>query len=139
MKYLSDEISIANTVELAGGFKVNLYDNSIIEVQWDPELKEVEKFHMVELTRAIKILGNGKPMRVYSTVYDFMSFSEEARAYSVTEQAERYTLANAVLIDSLGKKILFNFYLKFNKPNNPIRAFSHQDQAFEWLLSLQDD
>ena len=80
MKYLSDEKSIINTAELAGGFKANLYDNSIIEVQSGSELKEAEKFHMVELTRAIKILGNGKPMRVYSTVYDFMAFSEEAQA-----------------------------------------------------------
>ena len=42
MKYLSDEKSIINTAELAGGFKANLNDNSIIEVQSGSELKEAQ-------------------------------------------------------------------------------------------------
>ena len=139
MKHSLENLLIVNTVELKDVFTADLYDNSIIEVKWHPQLQEVERIHMVELTKAIKILGNGKKMRIYVTVSDFMGFSEESRAYSVTEEAEQYTLANAVLIDSLGKKILFNFYLKFHKPNAPIRAFNIQSQAFEWLLSIQDD
>lgn len=63
-----EELSIISTAELKGGFKASLYDNSIIEVKLDPELKEVEKFYMVELTKAIKLLGNAIKMCMYYTV-----------------------------------------------------------------------
>jgi glycerophosphoryl diester phosphodiesterase len=138
MNYLMEEISVINTVHYKGVFSAELYDNSIIEVKWNPELKEIEKQHLMALTKAVKELGNEKKMRVYITTFDFMSINEESRKYSSTLAAERYTLANAVLIDSLAKKILFNFYLKFNKPNVPTRAFQLKSQAFEWLLSIED-
>lgn len=138
MNHLLDEMKIINTISIKDVFSAELYDNSIIEVKWNPELKEIEKYHLIELTNAIKTLGEGKRMRVYITTFDFMNSNEESRAYSTTEAGERYTLANAVLIDSLAKKILFNFYLKFNKPNRPTRAFTLRSQAFEWLLSIKD-
>lgn len=138
MNQLMDNNSVVNTFKLKGVFDVVLYSNSIIEVKWNHQLKEIEKHHLVALANSIKELGKGKKMRVYITTFDFMTINEEGREYSSTIDAERYTLANAVLIDSLAKKILFNFYLKFNKPNVPTRAFQLKSQAFEWLLSIKE-
>ena len=133
-----ERIEYANTIQLEGVFTVVLHESNIIEVSWSNEVKEIEKNHLIQLNQAFEKLGKGKKMRVYINILDFMNFNEESRAYSTTEQAERFTLASAVQIDNLAKKILFNFYLKFNKPNIPIRAFSDRDQAFKWLLSLAD-
>lgn len=132
------EISVINTIQYKGVFKADLLENSIIEVKWNTELKEVEKKHLMALNEAIKSLGGNKKMRIYVTTFDFMSINDDTRNYSASEEAAQYTLANAVLIDSLAKKILFNFYLKFNKPVRPIRAFTLRSNAFEWLLSIQE-
>lgn len=138
MNQLMEDISVIDTFEYKGVFDAVLYNNTIIEVKWNHELKEIEKQHIIALTNAIKKLGKGKKMRVYITTFDFMTINEESRKYSSTLEAEQFTLANAVLIDSLAKKILFNFYLKFNKPNVPTRAFQLKKQAFEWLLTIKD-
>lgn len=136
MNHLMQELSIIDTFHLKDVFKADLYDNSIIEVNWNPDLIEIEKQHLVSLTNAVKALGKGKKMRLYITTFDFLAINSEGRKYSSTAKAELYTLANAVLIDSLAKKILFNFYLKFDKPNVPTKAFQLRSEAFEWLLSI---
>lgn len=133
-----ENLSVLNTVIEKEVFTANLYENSLVEIKWDPEFKEVTKIHLMRLTQAIFKLGEGKKMRIYISTNPFMDFDKESRDYSTTFEAEQFTLANAVLIDNLGKKILYNFYLKFHKPNVPIRAFTNKTQALEWLFSIED-
>lgn len=134
---IMDQNSIIDVFKYEDVFKAELLENSIVEVKWNPEIKEISKEHLVALTKAIKTLGKEQKMRVYINTYDFLAIDKEGREYSATPAAEKYTLANAILIDSLAKKILFNFYLKFNKPKVPLRAFQLKSQAFDWLLSLK--
>ena len=134
---IMEQNSIIGIIKHQDVFVAELYENSIIEVKWNSEIKEISKQHLVALTKAVKTLGKEQKMRIYINTYDFLSINKEGRDYSTTPAAEKYTLANAILIDSLAKKILFNFYLKFNKPKVPLRAFQLKSQAFEWLLSLE--
>ena len=138
MNNLLEEISLINTIHLKDVFSVDLYNNSIIEVHWNTKLKTIEKSHLQELTKTIGLLGNHKKMLVHITTFDFMHVSEEGRIYSATKNAGRYTLVSSIQIDSLAKRILFNFYMKFHKPMHPMKAFSDRNSAFEWLLSFKD-
>lgn len=133
-----ENIPIVNSIQEKGIFTADLYENSIIEVYWNSELKVVKKEHLMRLTEVIKELGEGKKMRIYFSTYDFMDFDEESRDYSTTAEAAEFSLATAILIDSLGKKILYNFYLKFHKPILPMRAFSSREHAIDWLLTCKD-
>ena len=48
----------------------------------------------------------------------------------------KYTIADAIIVSNLAQKILINFYLKFNKPPKPSQAFNSEEQAINWLLSV---
>ena len=42
--------------------------------------------------------------------------------------------AEAILVNSLGLRILANFYSRFNRPLNPSKVFTNEDEAIEWVL-----
>lgn len=44
--------------------------------------------------------------------------------------------AAAMLIDNVANKLIINFFIKFNKPTYPYKAFEDADQAVRWLKSL---
>jgi hypothetical protein len=121
--------------EIPEAFIVNLNEDNIIEVEWNPNIDEIKKEHLVLLTSIIKDLGHEKKMLVYIDTYNFMSITPEARAYAATKEASEFTRANAVLADALSKKLLFNFFVKINKPIVPTRGFSSKKEAISWLKS----
>lgn len=42
--------------------------------------------------------------------------------------------AEAILVNSLGLRVLANFYNKVNRPPNPVKVFNKEDEAIKWLL-----
>ncbi|MBL7884458.1 MAG: hypothetical protein JNL69_10350 [Bacteroidia bacterium] len=115
-----------------------LYENGIIEIVWNTSIEIIEVEHLTQMQQAICDLGNGKKIPVFFTAHDFLQLSKEGAAYAASEQGVAYTLANAVLIDSLAKKLLFNFFLNFNKPIAPTKGFSSREEAFNWLEGIKE-
>ena len=132
IKYQAPEIS---KKEMDKAFNVKLNSDNIIEVEWNPNIDEIKKEQLVLLTSIIKDLGHEKKMLVYIDTCNFMSITPEARAYAATKEASEFTQANAVLADALSKKLLFNFFVKINKPIVPTKGFSSKEEAFNWLKS----
>jgi len=130
-KYQTIEVS---KVEIPNIITVVLNADDILEIQWDSTIGEITKNHLVQLKKIIQKLGKGKRIRLFFDTYAFMSISPEASEYSTTAEYTKFTLASAVLIDSLAKKMLFNFYLKVNNPLSPTKGFSTKDAAIEWLI-----
>ena len=119
-----------------GIYTLNLLSNGVVQVVFDSALNQIEKEHLVALKHSLGRLGEGKKLRIYFNIAAFLNISAEGREYSASPDASNFTLANAVLVDSLAKKIAFNFFLNINKPPTPTKAFSKQEEAFEWLLSV---
>lgn len=132
------KLSIIDEKYLKNCFSVKLMSNGIIIVDFTESLREITKEHLVKLNHCIKVLGSGKKMPVYTSTYNFMNISSEARVYAASAEGQRYTIANAVLIDNLAKSILFNFYLKMNQPVVPTKAFKTEEEALIWLESLNN-
>lgn len=135
---ISQDIETLQVIEHENVFKLSMLDTGIILVEWSEEIVEITKEHLILLVTEIKDLGGGKRMRVFVGTQDFSKINKEAMEYSSTPESSKYTLANAVLVNNLAKKILFNFYMKFDKPTVPTRAFRSQQEGFDWLLSLSD-
>jgi len=114
-----------------------LYEIGIIEIVWNTSIEVIEVIHLTQMRQAICDLGNGKKMPIFFTAHDFLQLSKEGAKYATSAEGVTYTLANAVLIDSLAKKIIFNFFLKFNKPLAPTKGFSTREDAFEWLEGMK--
>jgi hypothetical protein len=121
---------------LPGVLKLDLFENGIIEMNWDEKLDVIQKAHLMAAKQMIQIIGNGKKCPVYVSTFNFLDITEEAKKYVASPEGQEFTLANAVLIDNLGKKLMFNFFVAINKPVTPTKGFSTKEKAFEWLLQI---
>lgn len=59
--------------------------------------------------------------------------SEAALSYFAKNELTHLRLAEAILINSLAKRIIARFYFLFHKPNNPLKIFASEKEAIFWL------
>jgi hypothetical protein len=134
MLYAASE-TIPKEINIEGSFKVIFHEDTIVELEWDENLVEVELQTMIQLREAIFIFGEGKKLPVYISTKPFMNITEEAKKFASSQEGQKYTLATAVQVDNLAKRILYNFYMKFYSSPNPNKAFKSKEEAFIWLKS----
>jgi hypothetical protein len=131
---MSSQLAVVKEFHKEEMFRCVLYHNGIIEIIWDANLELIEVHHLVHAQNSIKNLGEGNKMPIYMTFHEFLTVSNEGKEFASSPEGVKFTLANALLIDSLPKKILFNFFVKFNKPIAPTKGFTTKEDAFNWLL-----
>lgn len=51
----------------------------------------------------------------------------------------RLTVARAVLLNSLANKLIFNFYLKLSNPEYPVKLFTDEMDAANWLKQFEQN
>lgn len=117
-------------------YQIALLDCGVIEINWAQDIDEVTVELLMELKSIIFNFGKGEKMPVFISTLNFLNINQEARKFAASKSGQEYTLANAVLIDNLGKNIMFNFFLKINRPVTPTKAFRTREEALEWLISL---
>lgn len=61
-----------------------------------------------------------------------INLTKEARDFLGSDHGVKDLVAGAMVIDSTFKKNMFNFFLKFNKPNIPSKIFTDIDSALKW-------
>lgn len=61
--------------------------------------------------------------------------SQAALGYFAKNELTHLRLAEAILIDTLAKRMLARFYYLFHKPKNPLRIFSNEKEAVGWLVN----
>jgi hypothetical protein len=118
-------------------FTLKYNTNGILEIYMHPTTFEVDKEQLMLLTDALGEIAGTNKLPIYIIASDFMGISKEAGVYSALPESNRFTLASAVLIETLAAKLLFNFYLQINKPPVPTKGFTSKESAFKWLLSLK--
>lgn len=129
------QTTIISKKEIPNIVSAELTSDHVIEVKWNSIIDEIEKHHLIQLKNMIQEIGSGKKMLVYVDTYNFMSITPEARQYASSNESSEFTLANAVLIDSLAKKLLFNFFMNISKPAVPTKGFNSKTEAISWLKS----
>lgn len=92
------------------------------------EMKTVEK--------ALFEIANNQPFRVIMDMRNkYIRFDNDARNYAAKAPITKLFIAEAILLNNLPTRLLYNFYLKFDKPDYSIKAFSTMQPAIEWLMS----
>ena len=83
----------------------------------------------------------GKPFVTLIDVRDVRSnMTHEAREYFATnKKITDIRKAQAIVVNSLHTKILAEFYIKFNKPTNPVKIFRDYNEAEEWLREIRSE
>ena len=82
-----------------------------------------------------ELVGGGK----YGAVVDsgnMTSISKEARELVASKEFQQNTLAKAVVIRSLGHRIILKFYMQINKPHIKTKIFTEREDAIAWISEI---
>lgn len=94
---------------------------------------DLEDFY--EGIELIKKVGKGKPFLYLYDPEENSDVTPELRKYVSSNKANKYTIADAIVVSRLSQKIIANFYLKFHKPVKPTAVFLKKKEAIAWLLN----
>ncbi|MFN3402695.1 MAG: hypothetical protein ACK40G_01290 [Cytophagaceae bacterium] len=78
-------------------------------------------------------LSEGKPFPILSDGRKVKYWTEEAREYQKEVENKETMKAAAILASTYIHKILFHFFVMLYKPNVPVRFFTDESKALEWL------
>jgi len=92
-----------------------------------------------ELFRAYKEITKGEKAVFIFKAQNHVSFSKEAKEYSVRVEARQPFLAVAIIAHNLAYQLIADFYFKFYKPKMVYKVFKVEDKAVEWLLQCRND
>lgn len=129
---MSEAVLIKRT-DVPGFLTAELYNNGIIEITWDSSIENIEVKHLKEMQRIVSLLGKEKKMPLLFKPHDFLHLTNDAGKYATSAEGTKYSLAIAVMIDNVAKKLLMNFFVKMNKPIVPTKSFSNKEEAIIWL------
>lgn len=88
-----------------------------------------------EIKKSNLELTNGNSYAVLVVSGHLSSITKGAREVVASRQFVGKTIAKALLVDSLGHRIVGNFYLTVNKPLITTRVFTDREVALHWLRS----
>lgn len=89
------------------------------------DIAEVKK-HNIEIS-------GGKPYAVLVVSGALSTITKEARELAATKEFALTAKAKALLVDSLGHRIVGSFYIRVNKPFVRTKIFTDRDLALAWL------
>jgi len=115
---------------------VTLLDNGIIHIHLKAGC-EIELSDAVLVVEAMEKIGKGKKYPVLIDAGEFTSIDKEVRVFSASEDGNLFTLADAIAYCSLAQKMMADFYINYNKPVVPTRAFSDKAEAIKWLETFR--
>lgn len=120
------------------------YENELLSVTIrDGILYGIYKVEALDLDGAIaatefrKKISGDRILPALADVSSLKSVSREAREYFAKEAGEDMK-AIAVLIKNPVTRMMVNFFMKFNKPDYPIRFFTARHEAVAWLSQFVD-
>lgn len=113
-------------------FEISLREDGIVEVYFKNNT-ELNLTVCKELSQAYDSLLEEKKYPLLHFSGDYVSVTNEAREYSVSERGLQYSKAEAYVFTTLGHRLIANFYIKINKPSVPTWFFKTKEAAVEWL------
>lgn len=66
------------------------------------------------------------------------SMTQEARDYASSSEFDEIALADAILRADYNHEMAANFFIRFNRPNRPVRLFPDKEHAIAWINGLRD-
>jgi len=115
--------------------KVILRDDGILYVKIKPE----ELFNLSdaeELVEAAKQLGKGEKLLTLMVVGKGTIPTHDAREFAISKKGLKYRIGDAYVINTFAHNIVGQFMLKFQTPPIPMKLFNDENEAAEWLHSI---
>ena len=125
MRFDSDKYSM--NLSLEGILEIRHKDN----VQFNIEDAINQRDKIIQLVE-----GKRTPFLIDVRVTNWDATKEVRKFHASDEKLLSVRSAEAILVNNLGMKILANFYNKFNRPPNPVKVFTNEVDALNWLCSI---
>ena len=85
------------------------------------------------IVNAIGELTEGKKALILNIAGKQTSANPDARQFSASAEGNRFTIADAFVVNGLAQKLIANFYINFHKPIVTTKIFNDVNLATEWL------
>lgn len=89
-----------------------------------------------EVMEAVELIGDGRKHLIYIKVDPQIMPTVETRNFMASSESTSFTKARAFHISSLAQRIIGNFIINIQRPTVPMRLFTDEDEAVEWLKSM---
>ena len=105
----------------------NIVDNTICDYS------DIGKNDILKIKEINEELTKGIPYGILVSAGEFSSITKEARELSSSKHFQKKTVAKAIIVASLGQRVVARFYVKVNKPHIRTKIFAERQPALEWL------
>ncbi|MBK9191731.1 MAG: hypothetical protein IPM77_09575 [Crocinitomicaceae bacterium] len=116
-------------------FKAKMIEPGLIENYIKPGVN-IDVADAWEIKKSNMELTNGNSYAVLVVSGHLSSVTKGAREVVASRQFVGKTIAKALLVDSLGHRLVGNFYLTVNKPLITTKIFTDREAAINWLRTL---
>jgi hypothetical protein len=122
-------------------------ENNIAHLKYDDDvlyvvIKESVDLGIKEMDELLEFSANFTNYEKRYTVVDTRSnynSSQEVSNHYAKSEYNKYRYADAFIVNSLGMRLLVNFYIRFHKPEIPTRLFNDEQSAINWIKSLKKE
>ncbi len=116
--------------------KMDLKEGDIVYI-YTFEDAEIEIPEIDELNINLKALTGDRPCYLVVFPGEGSISSHEARKYAASKKGKNI-IAEAIVMNNLAIRLLANFYMRINRPEQKIKLFSNEKAALEWINSIKE-
>lgn len=121
----------------SGNYTVSIIDTHIVQI----EIKDFMELEMEDIVEMIDWLSRNTAEEKLVNLIKFgngSTASREAREFASSPEGNKLTIGSALIVKNLAQQLIIDYYIKFNHPLYPTRAFYKVEKAKEWLMTLID-
>ncbi|MCB0837786.1 MAG: hypothetical protein KDD99_14035 [Bacteroidetes bacterium] len=111
---------------------IYLGEDEIMRLITKPNTHSVLETSMEEV-EAMKYLTKGRRVPLFSDIRNMLSVSPETRTYTNSEEVVGSFTAVGMLVGNVFSRVIGSFIVGINRPSYPVRLFTDEDKALEWL------
>lgn len=128
----SREIAMSPDVIETRTGRVTMDDSGIVRAEVNPKSNQSIIDAKENVASVIKI-ANGRKVPLLVDLRGIRHMNRDARMYYSGEETKKIAIAVALLVTSPISKIVGNFFLGPNKARYPMKLFTSEDEARNWL------
>jgi hypothetical protein len=101
--------------------------------------EEDAEIELADAKEIVQNIASRHPDGKYPLLIDvrrIRSISSDARDYFVGASAQKYRIAEALIVETTASWLFAGFYIRFHKPDNPAKLFENQEIAIQWLKTF---
>lgn len=116
---------------------ITLLDHITVEIRIEKD-QELELADAIHATNSVGELGEGRRLFHLTLFGDRTIPTKEARDFCISDVGSRYKMAEAIVVNSLSQKMVFNFMINVERPSVRTKLFTNEQDAKNWLKSLNN-